>query len=36
MNLYDGIKDIAKTVRKADNIELYQELLDSSDRAHVM
>ena len=36
MNLYDGIKDIAKIVRKADNIELYQELLESSDRAHVM
>ena len=36
MNLYDGIKDIAKIVRKADNIELYQELLELSDRARVM
>ena len=36
MNLYDGIKDIAKIVRKADNIELYQELLELRDRARVM
>ena len=36
MNLYDRIKDIAKIVWKADNIELYQELLELSDRARVM
>ena len=28
MSLYDGIKDVANVVRKADNIELYQQLLD--------
>ena len=28
MVLYDGIKDVAKIVQKADNIELYQKLLD--------
>lgn len=30
MGLYDGIKDAAKLIQKADNIELYQKLLDLS------
>lgn len=30
MGLYDGIKDVAKVVQKADNIELYQKLIDLS------
>lgn len=33
MGLYDGIKDVAKVVQKADNIELYQKLLDLSAQA---
>lgn len=33
MGLYDGIKDVAKVVQKADNIELYQKLLDLSSQA---
>ena len=28
MSLYDGIKDVAKIVQQADNIELYRQLLD--------
>lgn len=28
MGLYDGIKDVARIVQKADNIDLYQRLLD--------
>lgn len=28
MSLYDGIKDVAKVVQQADNIELYRQLLD--------
>lgn len=28
MGLYDGIKDVAKVVQQADNIELYRQLLD--------
>lgn len=28
MGLYDGIKDVAKIVQQADNIELYRTLLD--------
>lgn len=28
MGLYDGIKDVAKIVQQADNIELYRQLLD--------
>jgi hypothetical protein len=28
MGLYEGIKDVAKIVQKADNIELYRQLLD--------
>lgn len=33
MGLYDGIKDVAKVVQKADNIELYQKLIDLSAQA---
>ena len=33
MSLYEGIKDAAKIVQKADNIELYQKLLDLSSQA---
>ena len=33
MSLYDGIKDVARVVQKADNIELYQKLLDLSSQA---
>ena len=28
MGLYDGIKDLAKVVQQADNIDLYRQLLD--------
>lgn len=28
MSLYEGIKDVAKIVQQADNIELYKQLLD--------
>lgn len=28
MGLYEGIKDVAKVVQQADNIELYTKLLD--------
>ena len=33
MGLYDGIKDVAKVMQQADNIELYQKLLDLSVQA---
>lgn len=33
MGLYDGIKDIAKVMQQADNIELYRQLLDLSAQA---
>lgn len=33
MGLYEGIKDVAKVVQQADNIELYQKLLDLSAQA---
>lgn len=33
MGLYDGIKDVAKVLQKADNIDLYQKLLDLSSQA---
>ena len=33
MGLYDGIKDVAKVVQQADNIELYKKLLDLSAQA---
>jgi reverse gyrase len=28
MGLYEGIKDVAKVIQKADNIDLYMKLLD--------
>lgn len=28
MGLYEGIKDVARVVQQADNIELYKQLLD--------
>lgn len=28
MSLYEGIKDVASIVQKADNIELYQKVID--------
>ena len=28
MSLYDGIKDVAKVIQKADNVDLYRQLLD--------
>lgn len=28
MGLYEGIKDVAKVMQQADNIKLYQQLLD--------
>ena len=33
MGIYDGIKDVAKVMQQADNIELYQKLLDLSAQA---
>ncbi len=33
MGLYEGIKDVANLVQKADNIELYKQLLDLSAQA---
>ena len=33
MGLYEGIKDVAKIVQQADNIELYKTLLDLSAQA---
>lgn len=33
MGLYEGIKDVAKVVQQADNINLYQQLLDLSAQA---
>lgn len=33
MSLYDGIKDVAKVMQQADNIELYRQLLDLSSQA---
>lgn len=33
MGLYEGIRDIASVIQKADNIELYQKLLDLSAQA---
>lgn len=33
MGLYEGIKDVAKVVQQADNIELYRRLLDLSAQA---
>ena len=33
MGLYEGIKDVAKVVQQADNIEIYKKLLDLSAQA---
>ncbi len=33
MSLYDGIKDVAKIVQQADNVDLYRQLLDLSAQA---
>ncbi len=33
MGLYEGIKDVAKVLQKADNIELYQKLIELSSQA---
>ena len=33
MGLYDGIKDVAKIVQQADNLDLYRQLLDLSAQA---
>ena len=33
MGLYEGIKDVAKVVQQADNLELYRRLLDLSAQA---
>ena len=33
MSLYDGIKDVAKIMQQADNIDLYKRLLDLSAQA---
>ena len=33
MGLYDGIKDVAKIVQQADNVELYRQLIDLSAQA---
>lgn len=33
MGLYEGIKDVAKIVQQADNIQLYQQLIDLSAQA---
>lgn len=33
MSLYEGIKDVAKVVQQADNVDLYLKLLDLSKQA---
>ena len=33
MGLYEGIKDVAKVVQQADNIELYRQLVELSAQA---
>jgi len=33
MGLYEGIKDVARIVQQADNLELYKALLDLSAQA---
>ena len=33
MGLYEGIKDVAGIIQKADNIELYEKLLDLGSQA---
>lgn len=33
MGLYEGIKDVAKVIQKADNVDLYRELIELSAQA---
>lgn len=33
MSLYEGIKDVAKVLQRADNVELYIKLIDLSSQA---
>lgn len=33
MKLYDGIKDVANIIQKADNVDLYKKLIDLSAQA---
>ena len=33
MGLYEGIKDVAKVIQQADNVELYKQLIDLSVQA---
>ena len=33
MSLYEGIKDVAKVVQQADNVDLYLKLIDLSKQA---
>lgn len=33
MGLYEGIKDVAKVIQQADNVELYKQLIDLSSQA---
>lgn len=33
MGLYEGIKDVAKVIQKADNIDLYRQLIELSAQA---
>lgn len=33
MGLYEGIKDVAKVIQQADNLELYKQLIDLSAQA---
>lgn len=33
MGIYEGIKDVAKVVQQADNVDLYKKLLDLSAQA---
>ena len=33
MGLYDKLKDVAKIAQKADNIDLYRQLIDLSSQA---
>ncbi|MBQ7710776.1 MAG: hypothetical protein IJT39_03005 [Bacteroidales bacterium] len=33
MSLYEGLKDVAKVVQQADNVELYRQLIDLCEQA---
>lgn len=33
MGLYEGIKDVAKVIQQADNVQLYMQLIDLSAQA---